>query len=377
MNKFASRFINTAAAVREVPTDTGTEPAVISNPTDYDGEALAGNARAMAAKETDAMSAAVNVVMKAKEDWQGGPIRVLLALQASYTPEELASFPVPDSDTGNNPDKFKIEVVKDGSTVKRPTTWYTQFADATKEGKAICDRIEMIERAAKTDTVKTGIPEDILSLNPTQREVELNRLKGRRNTIRASYKKAVALNIQFNLVNEMDGIQAEPIWIDGKEGEEVENTTKPIAVWQIPEEGKPVKNWEAYSVGSFMKLSVGKALEKGGTFKALKESVTRAKAGAVGNNAAATKTPAIATLETLLERMVEVHSYAMDKVMMAKDTAEYGTILKTLNSKGADELVTTFVELKVMFDQIYKDAKLGEKYQKIQLDNPELISKVG
>ena len=175
----------------------------------------------------------------------------------------------------------------------------------------------------------------------------------------------------------MDGIQAEPIWIDGKEGEEVENTTKPIAVWQIPEEGKPVKNWEAYSVGSFMKLSVGKALEKGGTFKALKESVTRAKAGAVGNNAAATKTPAIATLETLLERMVEVHSYAMDKVMMAKDTAEYGTILKTLNSKGADELVTTFVELKVMFDQIYKDAKLGEKYQKIQLDNPELISKVG
>lgn len=352
---------------------------------DIDGEAMRASAVAMAAKEDEGMSEAMGTLIKAKEDWQGGPLKVLIAMQNAYSEEDLDAFPIPDSDTGQNPDKFKIETTDgNGKTSKKPTTWYTQFADATKEGIEISKGIEHATRAGKTDTVKTDIPANILEMNPHERTTLLNYLTGRRTTIRGAYKKAMGLYFQFKAINELTGIRAEPIWVDGKSPEdveegrvdevEIETTTKPIAVWSIPEEGKPVKHWEAYSIGNFMKLDAAKAAEKGGTFKALQETNTRQTAGATGNGAEATKVPAIQTIDTLIARFAQVHSY-LDHMFMAKDKKEVGQLLKLINSKeGSDELVTAIIETRNYLDDIAKDCKLDARYTKLQQEGSELIT---
>jgi hypothetical protein len=273
------------------PTD-GEQPEA-----NLDGDALAAHAKALGAKAGRASSEAISIVMKAKEDWQGGPFRVLFGLQMDYEPEELDTFAVPDTDTGNNPDVFKIhkENARTNKVSLVESNFYVNFADGTPDGQNILERIEWTERAGDPKAIKDDIPEDILKMNPHERETHLNFLKGRRNTIRQSYKKAMALYFKQKEVETYPGVSCEPIWEPGKgpadvkEGETptVANTTKPIAVWVTPEEGKPVTKWEALSIGAFMKLNPRKAQEKGGTFAALIESGVvpkKAGSGATSNN---------------------------------------------------------------------------------------------
>lgn len=341
----------------------------------FDGEALKSKAVALAAKESEGMSTAIETVMKAKEDWQGGPISVLAAMEEAYG-EELEQFPEPDSETGNNPDKFKLPVTGvNGKTTMRQTSFYVQFADATKEGKAIVDELEFLRRAGNVEAIKEGIPADILALNPRQREVRENFLTGRRGTIRASYKKAMQLGHQMKAVNSLPNIVADFVWMQDDKGEDmqtVEATTKPIIVYVQPAEGKPVSKFEYFSIGAFIKLDARVAAEKGGTFEALKATVARQTGGAAGDKGKATDAGPIKTIDTFIGRFVEVYRY-MDEMQMDKTQKEIGQFLKLLNSKGSDELVVTVVEFRNYLDDICKDAKLEARYTKLQQAGSDLI----
>lgn len=352
-----------------------------------DGDALAEQARALGAKAGEATDKAMSLVIKAKEDWQGGPFKVLFGLKMDFEDEILSSFAVPDTDTGNNPDEFKV--YKEDAKGKRKlvnSTFYVQFGDSTPAGQRILERIEWTERAGDTNMVKDDVPQDILDMSPPERETHLNFLKGRRATIRAAYKKAMKLYFKDIEVNAYPGITCEPIWVKGKsprdvdfnKGElpEVYNTTKPIAIWLTPEDGRPVVRWEAFSIGSFLKLNPKKALEKGGTFAALIESgATKKKPGAGKAKDSDKDKLAIKTVETGVNVLAELHRW-FTEIGEAKDKAELGKLYKLGNTKDNDEFVTAVFELNDYLKHLIDETGIGAKYLKLQQGGSELTKKV-
>lgn len=370
MSKFS--FNKPETKVEETATPESNNPAltqeVVNSPNE--GETFKAKAIELASRESEDMSAAMTIVMKAKEDWQGGPIKVLLAMQETYG-EELASFPEPDDETSNNPDKFKIAVTgTDGKTKMVQTSFYAEFADATKEGKAICDELAFIKRASNPEASQDGIPQHIKDMNPQDRTTRENFLKGRRATIRASYKKAMALGFQLVAVNGLPGMVAEIVMTDSGE---VENTTKPILVYEEVAKG-PVKKWEHFSIGSFVKLDVNKAREKGGNLTALKGTVARnTNGGATGNDGKATEVPAIKTVDTFIERFVDTYRY-MNEIQQDLKGKDIGKLYQVLKAKDNDELIVAFVEYRNYLDDICDEMKLDAKYTAIRSKSPELVS---
>lgn len=340
-----------------------------------DGDALAQHAATLAAKASKVMADTFERLAKAREDWQGGPIYTLLALRSTYEPEELDEFAIPGSDTGNNPDKFKVTEIKGDKKTTRNTTFYAQFARATSSGVAILERLEFLDRAADKGAIKDDIPEDIMAMSPQQRDHQRSFLEGRLNTMTQAYKKAMQLHFKLNEVNEYaDNIVAEPIWQEGFSPDDVENlweakveaTQQPIAVWFV-EEGKPVTKWEPFSISAFLKLNPDRALEKGGGFKALVESGVQKKApGGGANTEAGAKSEdlTIKTVNTGLGVMVEFHRY-MQEIRGERDGAEIGKFLMELKKKDNDEYVVATVELKNILLDICRDTGLDAKYAKL------------
>lgn len=363
-------FFKKATAAPE--TETGAEAPEAHN---FDGDKLAQRAHDFGAKVGDASEEAIGVVMKAKEDWQGGPFRVLLGLQNDFSEEELNEFAVPDEEEGNNPDIFKVSRQVKGKTKLVDSNFYVNFADGTPSGEHILEQIEFVERAGNPNMVKDDIPQEILDLTPHERETKINFLKGRRNTIRQSYKKAMALYFQFKEVNAYPGIQAEPIWVKDKEGEEVENTTKPIAVWLIPDEGKPIAKWEALSIGAFMKLRPRRAKENGGTFQNLIESGATKKAPGKGATTEDNKGFHIETVERGIDFIAELHRW-MEEISSAKDKVDIGKVYKQMNTKDNDELVVAVVELRNMLQDLAKDTGADAKYVRLQQAGSDLVQEV-
>lgn len=351
-----------------------------------DGNALASHAATLAAKESKIMQSTFETLAKAREDWQGGPILTLLALRSTYSSEELDEFAVPGSETGNNPDKFKMDVIVGDKTTKRNTTFYAQFARATASGKAILSRLEMLDRAADKGAIKEGIPEDILNLSPEGRITHRSFLDGRINTMTQAYKKAMRLHFKLNEINEYnDAIEATPIWAEGQSPDDVENlweaklepTNEPIAVI-MSEEGKPPR-WESFTIGAFLKLDTKKATEKGGGFRNLVDSgATKRIPPAPGTPAAsaeAAKDVTIKSVDRSLGVVTELHRYFLNDLLGQRDRSEYGKLLQQISKKDADEYVTAFVELKNALVDLCRDTKLDAKYVKLKQAGSELISK--
>lgn len=361
------------------------------NVPNIDGDALSANAVKLAGTVGAESNAVIAQMADAKEVLDLGRFRLLFAMQNDFEAEQLDGFPVPDTEDGNNPDHFKADKLNsDGTTSKAWTTFYTVFADNTVMGQTILSSIEMLERLGNPQAIKDDIPDDLKALDPHARENKLNYWKGRRGTLRKAYKEAMKLYFQFAAVNAYPAIKAEPMWMAGRgpedghaDGLEIENTTKPIQVWLVPAEGKPIAKWEALSVSAFMKLSVKKALEKGGTFAALIESGiipkvkkpdgTATSGGQTGNNAAATKLR-IETAPTLRDVIIETHR-SMTAMLEDKQAVEYGKLLKLMNEKDNDETITAIVELRNYLNDVCANTGADKKYVKLQTSGSELVAK--
>jgi len=375
MIKF-NRTANVAAVVsHEAPNDQGTEQATVVN-TESEGETQKARAIAFASQESDEMSAAIELVANAKEDWQGGPIKVLFALNATYG-DEIAQFPKPDLDTGNNPDKFKVAMTNDaGVTAMRATSFYMLFADATKEGKAIVDELAYLKRIANVNDKCENVPTALVDAyrdDEDKRVSRTNYLNGRRSTIKASYKKAMALYYQMDAVASLAHVGCDFDWVTDNEGndtEQVENTTKPIIVWEQPAEGKPIKKKLFFSIGAFLKLDPKEASEKGGTLKELIKTVAR------DTNTKAAEIPTIKTAETYVKALVECFR-AIDEFNSDPDQKEMGKLMKVLNVKGngADELKVAIVEYRNYLDDICDEMKLGTWYADLQAKRDPLVTR--
>lgn len=376
-----NRKTSVSIAALEANTDKGTEQVSLVN-SDSEGETQKAKAIALALRESDEMGEAIEAVAKAKEDWQGGPITVLFALKEAYG-DDIDTFPEPDLETGNNPDKFKLAVTdSDGKTTMRPTSFYMLFADATKEGKAVVEELAFIKRASNLEATKDGIPEAILNMTADERVTRTNYLTGRRSTIKTSYKKAMALYFQLNAVANLPTVGCDFVYVSDANGDDTDviaATTKPIICWQIPGNDaqgnpRPIKDREFFSIGSFLKLDAKKAAENGGNFKALKATVARATGGATGNKDAAVKP--VKTYETFVASFVELYR-AMDEFQSDADQKELGKLMKLLNSKqtGTDELKVAIIEFRNYMDDMVDELKLGPWYADLQAKRSPLVTR--
>jgi hypothetical protein len=363
------------------PADTATESTEDTNLPNIDGDALAEHARALGAKAGKNTDAAIGLVCKAKEDWEGGPFKVLFGLKMDFTDEQLDEFAVPDSDTGNNPDEFKV--YKEDAKGKRKlvqSNFYVNFADGTPAGQTLLSRIEWTERAGDKNMIKDDIPDDIRDMSSDERDVHLKFLNGRRGTIRKAYKKAMALYFKNAEVNAYPGVKCEPIWVKGKAPEdvdmdkgelpEVENTPEPIRVWLIPDKDKngnprPIAKHETFSISAFLRLNIGKAIEKGGTFQSLIESGATKKAPGGGANSNNGDGFVVKTLEKGVAVIAELHRW-MEEITTASDKVEIGKLYKLLNTKDNDELIVAVVELRNALNVAIEETHANAKYLKVQ-----------
>jgi hypothetical protein len=367
-----------SVAAMEANTDKGTEqiPGTEVVNTDSEGETQKARAIAFASQESEEMSAAIELVANAKEDWQGGPIKVLYALRETYG-DEIDQFPKPDLETGNNPDKFKVSMTNDQNvTAMRATSWYMIFADATKEGKAIVNELNYLKRLGNKNDKKDGIPAELVELyvdDDDKRTARTNYLNGRRSTIKASYKKAMSLYFQMDAVASLKFCNADFVYLieNGVPTGEVENTTKPIIVREMLANGEKGDKREFFSIGSFLKLNPKEASEKGGTLKALLKTVAR------DTNPRTAVFPTIKTADSFIKGFVELFR-AMDEFQSDADQKELGKMMKTLNVKndeGADLLKVSVVEFRNYLDDIVDEMKLGEWYATLQAKKSPLVTR--
>lgn len=417
MSFFKNKMLATAAVVAEKPNDTGTavtttettSPVAVADPaTAYDGEALAAIAQGLGARVSDATESAVETAAKGKEDWQGGPITVLAGLSADFPENDegklaLSDFPEPGSETGNNPDKFKLPVTDtSGKTSMRPTSFYVRFTAATNHGAAISQEIAYIKRANNLEAVKDGIPAAILEMTSDARDTRLSFLEGRLKTMTTAYRKAMSLHFQLNavadltvMVDDTGNVNADPdknarykqgtVGVDfhyvtddnGEDTGEVANRLDPIMIWERPGydakgEPRPIKNKMSVSIGSFLKFDAKKAAENGGTYKALLKTVERKPKTPDGS--AVTDTPAIKTVDTFVGRFVETFRF-MDEMQSATDPKDLGKLYQLLRHKDGKELVVSFVEFRNYLDDVCSELGLNDEYAKLKAAKSPLVSK--
>lgn len=360
------------------------------DPHQYEiGAAMFANAQELAS-QSDWLSSTINVIAKAKQDYEGGPFAVMFKVMDKMPAEKIEALPDPDAETGNNPGKFKVRTVgNNGKPVVKEFKYYYVLSDKLPGNIAKQQRIDMLELSMK-DPVQfnvSSVPQDIKDMDIERRKAEISRLNGELSTSRTNVLAAFELLFHIRAVNALAGVTCSVLYaigadgklLDGEDGREcvVENTKQPIIITTTVE-GRKGKDTTQISVGSFKKLRPDVAREKGGTYSALIDSAPTVKRGTKGeatDSTGGSKPERIATNDTLYARMVDVHDYLDDISSDTKQT-NYSAILGLLNKKeGSEDMLVTFTEVRDFLTGILnKTYKAGERYQAITLRKAEAES---
>jgi len=351
-----------------------------------DGDALADRAFNLGASVGEASEAAFLLMVKGKEDWEGGPFRVMFGLQNDLSSEQIAELARPGEENGNNPDEFSVSKEdKKGKITRVKSNFYTQFARGTPASQNMAARVEWCERAGDLKAIKDDIPADIIELaKDTHRlETHIAFLKRRILDMPKAYRKAAELMFQFEAVKAYPGVDAEPVWAQGKspdqikDGElpEVENSPLNVMVWLIPDAGKPVMRSKKMTKSEFLRLNVKRAIEKGGTFNSLLDTAVTKKAPGSGSNSDNGDGFVIKTMDKGLAVLAEFHRWS-EEIGEAKDKAEIGKLYKLMNAKDNDELIVTMCETAAFLNAVISDTGAGQKYIKLQQGGSELAKEV-
>ena len=350
-------------------TDTGAS----TGPSE---EAIIATINRLASKENESMSDAVNLMVQAKADWEGGPFKVYFAMEANYSEEELAEFPEPGREGGNNPDVF-YEHKKNakGEMVKRKTSFYTKFADATKEGREVNQALNYVLLCLNENADKSNVPDEYKALGEVELKVLESKLTGRRSTIRTAYKSAMRLRYQLQAVNTFEGVTVFPIFTDENENAVMEGS-KCIQIAEYTDPSKPPKRWRSISKGSLNKMNANKARElvaQGAKpFDALLKTLERVKDdNKDAKNKDKNKPQSINTSETFEARMMDIYQYIdtidTDRVNgpgMAKE------LEKRLLKAGSDDFLEAIGRTYHFLDRFMRQDRFQTRYQTI-LDSEE------
>jgi hypothetical protein len=326
------------------------------------GEAVHAKAMGYAHKTGTAIDLTVVTGANAKAEYKLTPSKLLKAINANLTQEEIDGLPLPGSrwnDGGianNNCDVFQWkDPSKDGDSKPREVSFYVTWADNTPEGVNVCTEIEHCKRTSQKNAKMDDIPAKWLETysNPKLVDDRLKYLEGRRVTIRSAYKEAVKLIWQMDMVNELtvyeqiDGVATNKI-IGGCAATLEDDTGEVL----VEDKGAPKKNWKHYSIGAFLRLNPKAALEQGGSYSALKATEKRPvktptpKAGTLTLNS-------IQTPETMDKVGMVFHSY-LDKTLATTGSADYALLLKHLTGDAGKQSILTLGGIRDSLNKLFR-----------------------
>ncbi len=343
------------------------------------------------ASHSDWLSATINTIAKAKQDYEGGPFAVMFKVMDQMPAETIDALPDPDAETGNNPGKFKVRTVGNkGKPIVKEYKYYYVLSDKLPGNIVKQQRIDMLELSMK-DPVQfnvSSVPQEIKDMAKKRREAEVSRLNGELQTSRVNVLAAFELLFHIRAVNALEHVNASILYALDENGKEmggdnyegvpvVENTRTPIFVATDNEDRLKKGQDQAHmSVASFKKLRPAFAKEKGGTYQALIDSVPTIKRGTkTEDQPGGTKPELINTNETFIARMLDVHDY-IDVIMSDTKQTAVSAILGLLNGKsGGDDLLITITEVRDGLNTILaKTYKAGDRYQQLTVKRAEALA---
>lgn len=324
------------------------------------GNAQYSKALALAHRDTVELNSAMIAVAKAKDEFSGAPIKLMVAMLTELPEEEIEALPRVGSEAKDtdNPDIFKWKDPQ-SDTKEKDVSFYVVWADNTAEGIKTNTELGWISCLNDPEKKRDHIPAEFIErygINPELRKSRKKYLETRRGTIRSCYKKAVQVIHQFEAVNELKGCEAKTV-----AGDEPGTYTNQIKV-KSTVEGSDA--YEYYSVGSFLKLNAAKAAEQGGTVAALQATVARDPKAKKGDKAVPALN-SIETPETMDKVLTAVHSY-LDKVWSGKQGVDYANLLKYLTGPGGGSAIETLGDIRSILDQLFRMDKIAFIYAKIK-----------
>jgi hypothetical protein len=308
--------------------------------------AEAAKLAAIAAKDASLMShvhelSEANVMQKRKG------LTVALSLGEAYTADELAQFPIPGTETGNNPDRYTVEG-KNAKGVKtnKKRSFYRDFAEFTPEGA---------ELKAKLQSIR-----DDASLGDKEKETRAAGLETRLDYLASVYASAVAFIVQLETINTMFADKVEAVIQEGDDGEgSYSNSTKPMLVIDLIKKGES----KVMSVGAFLALKPKAAEGKG--FKEL--IATSSRKGKGDHTATDTKIPSADKATDVILALVNFFD----------DKDSYAKLAKAVAKEGGDQLIEALGDLNIATDdfmptiQSRYDAIKMARAKKAQADKAE------
>ncbi len=351
------------AADREV-TVNDNKPLQLPKLTDAEKEAIDKTMKAIMEKVADVVDQEVNgFVVKLNVDVkevEAAPFRILKWAMTHIPADKLAIFPKPGSDTGNCPDKYEEVYFRDGKKKFRQTSFYLRwFLSVWPEGKRLAAALAHVALAKDEKANQAAVPENIRAMNPVDLESFREDLVKQQNKGVKGIRDAFALLKQFEAVNKLPKVAAEPSKdADGN----VQKVAKPIKVWNTD---NPDQQWGLYSLSGFMQFDPDRAAELGGTFDALKLTAKR-DTGDDGQPNGNETPVAINTNGTFVARINDVAEYVGNKLMADKKRELYGQFLKDhIATADSGDLIYNLNELKLFIDGVMNIPVVQSKLEEV------------
>lgn len=327
------------------------------------GQVMIENARALAIKVSPEFLSTVATIVKAKEDWEGGPISIWAASEKQYPGDAFDVFPDPASKEGdgsNNPCLFTVlePSGKDGKLKPKEKNFYNIYADSLPPAVELYQEKDWLERLGNEKMKTDGIPPQFIAEYGGQdhskivaRDTRLTKVMNKIKAYRKSIKDGLELRFQLMKVNELSGCHASVVpTADGK-GWENRIRVRSTMV------GRELEDSQGMTVKAFMKLDPLVAFKNGATYQALIATKKRDQ-GDDQNNAATTR---IATAEMGRKTLLDLHDY-FDGLVTDSKQEGFASWVKFLNSKAGDETFMSVCDLRdILTDMINKTHQPGER----------------
>ncbi len=328
------------------------------------GQRMIEAARFAASHVPPEFLSSVSTVVKAKEDWEGGPVTIWQATVKYYPGEAFDSFPDPASKEGdgnNNPCKFNVMEPsgKDGKLKPKEKDYYNIFADNLPPAVTLYQEKDWLERLGNDKMKTDGIPAEFIAeyggsshSKLVARDARLAKVKNRINYYRATIKGGFHLRFQLEKVNELSGVHAEVV--PSADGKGFENRVRVRSTMV----GRELEDNEGMTIKAFMKLDAAVAFKNGATFHALMATKKRQQEE---NNAEGR----ITTAEVARNTFLALHDY-LDTIVTDSKQEQYSSWVKFLNTKAGDDTFMTLCDIRdIINGMIEKTSKPGERRQAI------------
>lgn len=298
------------------------------------GEGIRKEALGYAAKTGTDIDLVVVKAADHKHELSLSPLRLRKAIIDNLSEDEVSALPQPgskwsDLEEGSNDlaDLFQWKDPSKPDSKAKEISFYIVWSDNTPEGKNVVNELDYIKRMTTEGMDRAGIPADWLKKynNPQLIKKRKKYLDGRRATVRKSYKDAVRLIWQLDLVNELPGCAAHT-------GDDDDNTITVVNTGSM--KNGVAGEWTVMSVGSFLKLKIGKALELGGSYSDLMSTAERGRKEPDKNK---TGLPAINSIQTpeTADKVAAMFAHYLDRAFNDRGSAEYTQLLKHLTQTDA------------------------------------------